>query len=139
MAENPSNVRRAESLKQFEMMAVRARRRQVYTASGYLAKQTLLSVGDIFVGARRTMDWLTSAARIVAGAPDGDSTRILEPTDNHKPYFVKHRTGFCLLGFISDGSPSKNHGRWPARPCRRDPPGSWEGVWGAAVNPKSDR
>lgn len=40
---------------------------QVYTASGYLAKQTLLSVGDIFVGARRTMDWLTSAARIVAG------------------------------------------------------------------------
>ena len=36
-------------------------------ASVYLAQKTLDSVGDIFVGARRTMDWLASAARIVAG------------------------------------------------------------------------
>jgi hypothetical protein len=40
---------------------------QLYAASGYLAKQTLHCVGDIFVGARRTMDWLTSSAKIVAG------------------------------------------------------------------------
>jgi hypothetical protein len=30
------------------------------------------------------------------------STQILESTNNHKPYFTKRRTGFCLLGFISD-------------------------------------
>jgi hypothetical protein len=30
------------------------------------------------------------------------STQILESTNNHKPYFIKHRTGFCLLSFISD-------------------------------------
>ncbi len=42
--------------------------RQVFLASGYLARLTLHCVGDIFVGARRTMDWLTSSAKIVAGA-----------------------------------------------------------------------
>jgi hypothetical protein len=30
------------------------------------------------------------------------STQILESTNNHEAYFNKHRTGFCLLGFISD-------------------------------------
>jgi hypothetical protein len=30
------------------------------------------------------------------------STQILESTINHKPYFIKHLTGFCLLGFIND-------------------------------------
>jgi hypothetical protein len=30
------------------------------------------------------------------------STEILESTNNHKQYFIKHLTGFCLLGFISD-------------------------------------
>jgi hypothetical protein len=30
------------------------------------------------------------------------STQILESTNNHQPYFIKHRTGFFLLGFISD-------------------------------------
>jgi hypothetical protein len=30
------------------------------------------------------------------------STQILESTNNHTPYLIKHRTGFCLLGFISD-------------------------------------
>jgi hypothetical protein len=30
------------------------------------------------------------------------STQILESTNNHKPYFIKHRTGFYLLGYISD-------------------------------------
>jgi hypothetical protein len=30
------------------------------------------------------------------------STQILESTNNHKPYFIKYRTGFCLLSFISD-------------------------------------
>jgi hypothetical protein len=40
------------------------------------------------------------------------STRILESTNNHKPYFIKHRTGFCLLGFISGLSvPCGGHGR----------------------------
>jgi hypothetical protein len=46
------------------------------------------------------------------------STQILESTNNHKPCFVKHRTGFCLLGFISHIStgqrPSMGRIEWPA-------------------------
>ncbi|EKX54674.1 RNA polymerase, single subunit, mitochondrial [Guillardia theta CCMP2712] len=38
----------------------------LYRASMYLAKLTLASVGNIFVGARKTMEWLTSVAKIVA-------------------------------------------------------------------------
>jgi hypothetical protein len=51
----------------------------------------------------------SSADRRVTGDPpcssprrSAASTQTLESTDNHKPCFIKHRTGFCLLGFISD-------------------------------------
>lgn len=50
---------------------------QVFEAAGYLARLTLTSVGDIFVGARRTMDWLTASARIVAGT--GRAVRWVTP------------------------------------------------------------
>jgi hypothetical protein len=50
----------------------------------------------------------SSADRRVTGGPpcssprrSAASTHVLESTNNHKPYFIEHRTGFCLLGFIS--------------------------------------
>jgi hypothetical protein len=45
----------------------------------------------------------------VTGDPPGSSPRrraastpILESTNHQTPYFIEHRTGFCLLGCISD-------------------------------------
>jgi len=40
--------------------------RQIREASGYIAGVTLKSVGDIFIGAKTIMEWLTKAAQIVA-------------------------------------------------------------------------
>ena len=36
---------------------------EIFNACGYLAKITMEAVGDLFVGAKQTMDWLTTCAR----------------------------------------------------------------------------
>ena len=38
---------------------------EVFFACGFLAKITMQAVGDLFVGAKQTMDWLTTCARMI--------------------------------------------------------------------------
>ena len=38
---------------------------EIFLACGYLATITMQAVGDLFVGAKQTMDWLTTCARLI--------------------------------------------------------------------------
>ena len=79
----------------------------------------LNSLKPHFAGRRVTGEPLYSSPRRRA-----TSTQILETTNNHKPYFIKHRTGFCLLGFISDvlttsSSEERANSRVEKRKCNK--------------------
>lgn len=39
---------------------------EVFRASGYLAEVTMNVIGDLFTGARQTMNWLTQCARLIS-------------------------------------------------------------------------
>ena len=72
--------------------------REMFQASGYLAKLTMDVMGDLFTGARETMNWLTTCARMITlhGYPVAWTTPIGLPAI--QPY--RQKKSKCIVTLL---------------------------------------
>ena len=84
---------------------------EVYAACGYLASITMEVMGELFTGARRTMNWLTTCARLIAQqeqpvawvSPIG--VPVVQPYRQSKPHTIVTLLQTVVLVDKSDNLP----------------------------------
>jgi len=84
---------------------------EIHSACGYLANVTIGVMGELFTGARQTMNWLTTCARLIAsqGKPVSWMTATgipaVQPYRQKKPYTVVTLIQHVVLISCSDDLP----------------------------------
>lgn len=84
---------------------------EIYSACGYLARLTMAVMGELFTGARQTMTWLATCARLIAQmdqpvafvSPIG--VPVIQPYRQCKPYTVVTLLQSVVLVDKSDDLP----------------------------------
>lgn len=84
---------------------------EIHAACGYLASVTMEVMGDLFVGARQTMTWLATCARLIGsqGQPVSWMTPIgvpsVQPYRQRKPYQIVTLLQTVILSNSSENLP----------------------------------